>query len=521
MAGDDLRELMDAMADPLVACDGDERVLYLNPAAERLLAWTREELTGQPFEVLVPPRLRSFDGQSLLRYLLGRRRALGGRPVRALLLRRGGPELEVEVTVGATSANGSERIAVVMRRSPELIDYTDEPLERMSSAAHTRAPHSSTVGERAYRLVFENAPLGLFHFDTTPTLVACNDYFVRLLGSSKRMLIGLNLFSLRDDAIVSCVREVLEGRHAYYEGEYEALTSGQVTPVRAHFAPCFNDDSEVEGGVAIVEDVTAQRSAEAERSRLLREAQDAIRVRDDFLTIASHELKTPLTPLALRLASLERRLERREPVDPALMRHARQHLMRLAALINDLLDASRIEAGRLALHLEHTGLDTLVEHALTSMDAERGQHRIEYMHPAEPVHIRGDAYRLEQVIANLLENALRYSPGDSTVRVTLEVRGDFALLSVADEGIGIPRDQQEQLFERYFRARNVSVTSYGGLGLGLYISRDIVERHGGRIWVESEVGRGATFYVALPLLSAASPTPPDPHPPEDASPQVH
>ncbi|MFL5351104.1 ATP-binding protein [Archangium sp.] len=521
MAGDELRELIDAMADPLVACDGDERVLYLNPAAERLLAWKREELTGQPFEVLVPPRLRAFDGQSFLRYLLGRRRALGGRPVRVLLQRRQGSELEVEMTVGATGNHGGERISVVLRRTPELPDYTDEPLERLSSAASRRATHPGPLGERVYQLVFETAPLGLIHFDTTPTLLACNDYFVRILGSAKRLLIGLNLLSIEDQAIVSCVRDVLAGRHAYYEGDYHAVSSDKVVPVRAHFAPCLNGDGEVEGGVGIIEDITAQRSAEAERTRLLREAQDAIRVRDDFLTIASHELKTPLTPLALRLASLERRLERREQVDPALLRHARQHLVRLAALINDLLDASRIEAGRLALHLEPTGLDTLVERALTSMDAERGQHRIEYSHPAEPVRIRGDAYRLEQVIANLLENALKYSPGDSTVRVTLEVRGDFVLLAVADEGIGIPRDQQEQLFERYFRARNVSVTSYGGLGLGLYISRDIVERHGGRIWVESEVGRGATFYVALPMLSAANPTPPGPHPPTDAPPQVH
>ena len=119
-------------------------------------------------------------------------------------------------------------------------------------------------------------------------------------------------------------------------------------------------------------------------------------------------------------------------------------------------------------------------------------------------------------------DGLTITAGDSTVRVTLDVNADFALLSVADEGIGIPHDQQEQLFERYFRARNVSVTSYGGLGLGLYISRDIVERHGGRIWVESEVGRGATFYVALPLLDSASPTPPGPERPHTGpAQQVH
>ncbi|HYO55703.1 sensor histidine kinase [Archangium sp.] len=521
MAGEDFGELLDAMADPLVACDGEERIVYLNFAAERLLGWKLEELAGQPFARLVPQRLHSFDGQSFLCYLLGRRRALSGRPVRVFLLRQDGPELEVEVTVGTTGAGSRERIAVVLRRSPEFPDYTDEPLERQSSAVRTRAAHPGSAGERAYQLVFENAPLGLFHFDITPTLLACNDCFVRIMGSSKRMLIGLNLLTLQDEAITACVRDALAGRHAYYEGDYHAVTSGKVTPVRAHFAPCVSADGEVQGGLGIVEDVTEQRSAEAERSRLLREAQEAIRVRDDFLTIASHELKTPLTPLSLRLASLERRLERREPVDPALLRHARQHLVRLAALINDLLDASRIEAGRLALHFEPTRLDGIVERALTGMDAERGQHRIDYSHPEEPVCIRGDPYRLDQVIANLLENALKYSPADSTVSVTLDVSGDFALLAVADEGIGIPRDQQEQLFERYFRARNVSVTSYGGLGLGLYISRDIVERHGGRIWVESEVGRGATFYVALPLLSAANPTPLEPRPSTGSSQQVH
>jgi two-component system, OmpR family, sensor histidine kinase VicK len=522
MSGDDFRELMAAMADPLVACDGDERILYVNPAAEGLLDWKLQELAGQPFTRLLPKRLHTCEERSFIRYLLGRRRALGGRPIRASLLRRNGPELEVEVTAGTSGEGPGERITLVLRRPPEVPDYTDEPLERLSSSAPTRPVHHTTPGERAYQLVFENAPLGLFHFDTTPTLIACNDYFVRLIGSSKRMLIGLNLLTLQNEPIMSSVRDVLAGRHSYYEGDYRSLTADKVTPVRAHFAPCFNEAGEVEGGVGIVEDITEQRRAETERNRLLREAQEAIRVRDDFLTIASHELKTPLTPLSLRLASLERRLERSEPVDPALLRHARQHLLRLTALINDLLDASRIEAGRLALHFEPARLDVLVEHALATMDVERGQHRIDFSHPVEPVRIRGDPYRLQQVIANLLENALKYSPGDSTVRVRLDVNDDFALLAVTDEGIGIPRDQQEQLFERYFRARNVSVTSYGGLGLGLYISRDIVERHGGRIWVESEVGRGSTFYVALPLLSAASPTPPEPpRTTPDSSQQVH
>ncbi len=500
LASQEVQGLMEALADPLVACDGAERILYLNPSAERLLGWTQAELAGQPLTRLLPERLHVFQEQSFLRYLLGRRSVMGGRPLRVPALLRSGVELEVEVTVGRAGHGEAERIVLTLRRAPEQPECLDEQLE-----------HEARRAERAWKLICENAPLGLFHFDTTPLITACNDYFVSIVGSSKRTLIGLKLFTLRDEALMACVREVLQGKRAFYEGDYQSVTADKVTPVRIHFAPCVNAHGRVEGGVGIVEDVTEQRKVEQERNRLIREAEEAIRVRDDFLTIASHELKTPLTPLSLRLASLERRLERSEPVDPALLRHARQYLVQLTALINDLLDASRVESGRLSLHFEPTRLEALVEHTLSVQDSERHGHRIDYTHPPHAVNIRADPYRLEQVIANLLENALKYSPRDSTVRVTLEVHGEFALLSVTDEGIGIPRDQQAQLFERYFRARNASPQSYGGLGLGLYISRDIVERHGGRIWVESEVGRGSTFHVALPLLEAASPEPPALH----------
>ncbi|OJH36193.1 sensor histidine kinase [Cystobacter ferrugineus] len=488
MSGDHSRRWMDALAEPLVACDADERVRYLNPAAERLLGWCAGQLVGQPFSRLLSEHPETSAERAFLHALLAKNP--GGQPARTVLQRRDGSRQEVDMTVGCSGQEREEYISVLVRRPAEI---------------------SGTAGERAHQLVFDNAPLGLFHFDAASTLLACNDYLASIIGAARPRIIGLRLLSLPDKPLADCVRDVLNGRHAYYEGDYHSTTLDKVTPVRVHLAPCIGEHGEVEGGVGIVEDITEQRHAEMERTRLLREAQEAIRVRDDFLTIASHELKTPLTPLSLRLAGLERRLERQEPVDPALLRHARQHLLRLTALINDLLDASRIEAGRLALHFEPTRMDSLVERVLTSMEAQRDQHLIDYSHPEEPVRIRGDTFRLEQVIANLLENALKYSPHTSTVRVALEVRGDFALLTVSDEGIGIPKDQQEQLFERYFRARNVSISSYGGLGLGLYISRDIVERHGGRIWVESELGRGSTFYVALPLLSAVNPTPPEPH----------
>ncbi|MFP2911085.1 PAS domain-containing protein [Pyxidicoccus sp. 3LFB2] len=636
VATDELNAWLDAAVDPFVACDANEHVRVLNSAAERLLGWKREELQGQHVSRLFPQRLHQYGGRSLLRYLLSRRNSLGGRAIRVLARRKDGVEILVELTVGSSGQGTNERIVINFRRLHEVIDTVSEPVEHAFHPETDDASENGSNGDALYRVVVENAPLGIFHFDTTPVITACNDVFVRIIGSPKRILVGLNLLSIRDEHIMRCVRETLAGRSSDYEGEYRSVTSGKGTPVHVRFAACYDDKGRVEGGVGIVEDITERRRtererdeslaqlatffrtapiglgfldkdlryvrvndvladingaspeahtgrrphevlgpvgasvekamrrvletgepmekresntrelgvpgaprylagsfypvrapggpvlglgvmieditdrklADEERGRLYREAQEAIRVRDDFLSIASHELKTPLTPLSLRLATLERRLERGEHVDPSTLRHARQHLLRITGLINDLLDASRIEAGRLALHPEATRMDSLVDHVLQAMDVHRGAHDVHFERPEQPVLVRADPYRLEQVIANLVENAFKYSPDGGTIRVDLRPRGELAVLSVTDPGIGIPPDQQKLLFDRYFRARNVSARSYGGLGLGLYISRDIVERHGGRIWVESEVGRGSTFHVALPLLKGATEQPP-------------
>ncbi|HYO65621.1 MAG TPA: ATP-binding protein [Archangium sp.] len=267
------------------------------------------------------------------------------------------------------------------------------------------------------------------------------------------------------------------------------------------------------GRVWTYRDVTAERRAQGESERLLREAREAIRVRDDFLSIASHELKTPLTPLKLHLQVLKHRMASGQPVPAQHVEKALTQVARLSGLINDLLDTSRIQAGRLELRHEPVSLGALTQEVLVDLRAISPHRSLEYEEPAEPLFIQGDRGRLAQVLANLLENALKYSPTGGTIRVRLERDGAQARVSVADSGIGIPPDQKAHLFERFFRARNAPISGFGGLGLGLYICRDIVERHGGRIWVESEVGHGSTFHFTLPVLEDEA-TPPGtaPHP---------
>jgi PAS domain S-box-containing protein len=257
----------------------------------------------------------------------------------------------------------------------------------------------------------------------------------------------------------------------------------------------------ITGRVWSFRDVTRRVRAEQERERLLRDAHEAIQVRDDFLSIASHELKTPLTPLRLHLQVLKHALETGQPVTPERVDKALGQVHRLSDLVNDLLDASCVGAGRMELQRAPMSLLKLVREVFSDFRAASEHHVLTYEGPEEDVLISGDPGRLAQVLTNLLENALKYSPLGGVVRVTLTLSGGDAVVSVVDSGIGIPKEEQAYLFERFFRARNSPVSGFGGLGLGLYICRDIVERHGGHIWMESELGHGSAFHVSLPVLT--------------------
>jgi len=236
--------------------------------------------------------------------------------------------------------------------------------------------------------------------------------------------------------------------------------------------------------------------------RLLRTAQEAVRLRDEFLAVASHELKTPLTPLSLKLQGLERMIE--PGSDPHFTERLardvetmRRQVRRLTNLINDLLDVARISGGRLKLRLEEVELPGLVREVASRFEpeVERAGGRIE-VSTGEPFTGHWDRLRLEQVVTNLLSNSLKYGPG-KPIHVRVEAQAGQARLTVRDEGIGVEPRLRARIFEKFERA--VSDRHYGGLGLGLYITRQIVEALGGSIEVESEPQQGATFTVLLPL----------------------
>ena len=250
--------------------------------------------------------------------------------------------------------------------------------------------------------------------------------------------------------------------------------------------------------VEVTEQVKARRFAEEKEHKL----EEALIARDQFLSIASHELKTPLTSLKLQAQLTLRNLSLNKTITPerqvSMAQQTSDLVGRLTRLIDDMLDVSRIRTGKLKLEKAPQELNDIVREVVFRMSVlfEAAGIPIPTIKASENIEGEWDRFRLEQVIGNLLTNAIRYGRGNP-VEIKIEQKNSKGVLSVKDKGYGIAQGDQTRIFGRFERAINSAEVS--GLGLGLFISKEIVESHGGRIWVESDEGEGSTFYVELPI----------------------
>ena len=270
--------------------------------------------------------------------------------------------------------------------------------------------------------------------------------------------------------------------------------------VYAPRAPVFaNSDLELVQLLANQAAVILESRALIDEATHVAAREEAARLKEDFLSSAAHDLKTPLTGIVTQAQLLLRRLERdpTAPTDAVGLKRLVEQSQRLRDLVVGLLDVSRLETPGLVGARAEFDLRTVVQDALSRAALSNGK-RVKVEVGPEPLVAAVDAPRFEQLLVNLVENALKYSPHDSRVVVRVWQTRAEARLSVQDRGIGVPVEDQPLVFERFHRARNVDDRRFAGMGLGLYIARGIVEQHGGRIWLDSTPGAGSTFFVALP-----------------------
>ncbi len=319
-------------------------------------------------------------------------------------------------------------------------------------------------------------------------LVEANDAWLHMTGYSRE--------DVRSRTLTRARITLPEDAPLFERALQEVTTRGQHTPFETELVCKDGSRLPVLVGGVLFQEQPRQMVGFALDNSARKELE---RRKDAFIGMASHELRNPLTALKLQTSLLQRQLAKQgiQASVPALSRMEIQ-INSITRLVEELLDVSKIQAGRLEYRQETVDLDALLGEIADTMQQSHPSHRI-LVHGAVRASLLGDRDRLGQVITNLLENAIKYAPDAQTVEIDLSASPETVTIRVRDHGLGIPREQRDKIFERFYRAADPRQRVIPGLGMGLYIVAEIVKRHGGTITVDSAVGKGSTFTVTLPL----------------------
>jgi PAS domain S-box-containing protein len=311
------------------------------------------------------------------------------------------------------------------------------------------------------------------------------------IGQSIRLIIPPELQTEEDYVL----HQIRQGEKVDHFETTRQTKDGRRLNISLTVSPLRNAEGMVTGASKIARDITAKKQMEREREAMLQQLSEALAGRDEFIAIAAHELRNPLNVLTLLWQLLDRTQARPSTSQGSLIEKSRAQLARLSSLVDRLLDVTRIRSGTFDLYLENFELGSLIRQVVNRFEIESSENHISMQ--LEP-HIEGtwDRLRIDQVITNLVSNAIKFGL-EKPILVTASVNDDHVMITARDEGIGISSEDFDRIFKRFERGDARSHNE--GLGMGLWITRQIVQAHGGAVIVQSELGKGSTFTVRLPL----------------------
>jgi PAS domain S-box-containing protein len=450
------RGVFEGVADAILVIDAEGRFRDINAAAIELLGYQREELLGARFEdlVVVTPGAVGSAAEALWRPQGGSWRG----------------ELELRRKDGASIPVEARTTVVELPAGPVALSVVRDVSER----------HRAAVDRQRLAAIVDSSGDVIIGKTLDGIVTSWNQAAERLYGYTAEEMVGQSIARIFPPERVDELRDFMDrlrrGERISHHDAVRIAKDGRQIDISVSVSPVTDASGRIVGAATIAQDISERKRMEAAQR--------------DFLAMVSHDLRSPLTIVRASAQLLQRRGEYREATIATILEYAD----RMARLIEDLADVVRLEEGHLPLQRETVDLVALARDAAAAAAEQSARHAVRVEAPDTSVCGAWDRVRLGQVVENLLGNALKHGAEDGQVVVRVQKRAGEALISVQDFGSGIDPEHMPHLFDRFYRAN----TRSSGLGLGLYISRILVEAHGGRIWAESRPGQGSTFTVALP-----------------------
>lgn len=454
--------VLGSISDIFITCDRNMRFIYVNKKAEEIFRIRRDTVLGKRILDVYP------EAKKMRLY----------RNFHDAFRRQKRMQFELQMD------QGRRWYAVSLYPTPDGISAYFQDITRRK-----RIERRLRESQLQFRRLFDANIIGIFTADAEGNVYEANDMFLKTVGYTRsdlkyRRINWKHMTPPEYQGISDRTnREVLrKGMSPPFEKEYIRKDGHRVNILMGKVLL-----NKTTGTILTFNlDITEQKNLEQKKN--------------EFISIASHELKTPLTTVkAFTQILLRQENLRKDKRSSYFLESIDAQVNRLNLLISDLLDVSKIEAGRLSFTLKDVVIDELVKNVIVDFQYTTQSHVI-VKEGASHAVVSGDEHRLEQVLINLISNAVKYSPDAEQVIVRLHDEKDKVVVSIQDFGIGIPADEQERVFERFFRSEKQKASDVAGFGLGLFITKEIIDRHGGKLWLESKEGKGSTFSFSLPLL---------------------
>ncbi len=465
-----LAAIITSSDDAIISKTLESVITSWNSSAERMFGYSAGEMIGETIYKLIPHDRQNEETEIIERLRKGER----VEHFETKRLTREGRLIDVSLTISPIK----DRNGQIIGASKIARDITGQKQSEEESAK--------------LAAIITSSDDAIISKTLESVITSWNSSAERMFGYSATEMIGETIYKLipheRHNEETEIIERLRKGERMEHFETKRMTSDGRLIDVSLTISPIKDRNGQIIGASKIARDITERKLDEARKN--------------DFIGMVSHELKTPLTSLTAILQVASAKLKSNpDSFLAGAMERANSQVKKMSAMINGFLNVSRLESGKIVLDRQEFDLYALLQDVVAEIKLTTATHPIQ-VGECIAMRVNGDLDKIASVVTNLVGNAIKYSPKGRPIAVHCEEKDGFVIVGVRDEGMGIPAEDLPHVFDRYFRSESQQTRHISGFGIGLYLSAEIIHRHDGKIWAESETGKGSTFYFSLPLIPA-------------------